>query len=188
MRIVMYKAGSVPPLPSRLWIYRTARETHHEGDLDNGTYISAAFKVMRELGWTSETTHPWREDNVNNPIGYGLRLHANDQKTAAREYALINGYKDGIKDALSTGYPIVFGVRVDSAFLDVTSRNPVEITGDPIGGHAMCAIGYNKGGVLLVNSWGTGWGDHGIGCIGWSTFLSKCVDLRAVELCARATS
>jgi hypothetical protein len=101
MRIVMYKAGSVPPLPSRLWIYRTARETHHEGDLDNGTYISAAFKVMRELGWTSETTHPWREDNVNNPIGYGLRLHANDQKTAAREYALINGYKDGIKDALA---------------------------------------------------------------------------------------
>lgn len=40
--------------------------------------------------------------------------------------------------------------------------------GDSCGGHAITAVGYNKAGLLIQNSWGNRWGKYGFACISWA--------------------
>ena len=39
--------------------------------------------------------------------------------------------------------------------------------GSSCGGHAVTAVGYNRAGLLIQNSWGCDWGKYGFACISW---------------------
>lgn len=51
-----------------------------------------------------------------------------------------------------------------------------------VGGHAWIVVGYNAAGVIVQNSWGTGWG-HGDGraTMPWSMFLSRVREIWKVQ-------
>jgi len=179
------------PLPARRWIYRLARETHGEGHIDGGTYISAALYVMRQLGWPDEVHVPWDESRVNNPMGMHARHHAHDQRDAVEEYA-ITGWGDSRRlelcEAIVSGYPVVFGAHVDQDWLECEDWAAHDLTGEPLGGHAMIACGYEPAGVHVLNSWGSGWGMGGLGLLSWSAVTSRIRDLRVITTVERPTS
>jgi hypothetical protein len=49
--------------------------------------------------------------------------------------------EQAVMSAVACGYPVVYGSN----------------------GHAVVAVGFDKKGVIILNSWGSGWGDDGIG-------------------------
>lgn len=101
---------------------------------------------------------------------------------AAQEYGLIDGYDWEFNDievcarAIFTA-PLVFGIDwKEGMMLDGAPRMKwhdaiVKPTGGTVGGHLICAVGYDKRRVgaewHLMNSWGRSWGYDG-GC-----FISK---------------
>jgi len=70
-----------------------------------------------------------------------------------------------MRQCLAEGYPFVFGFTVYEAFESavVAKSGQLNLPGkneQNVGGHAVCAVGYDdRAGRLLVrNSWGADWG------------------------------
>lgn len=79
------------------------------------------------------------------------------------------------KMALSEDCPVVIGMKCYDSFSDATDVWSGEK--DTLrGGHAMCVVGYddNKygGAVLIMNSWGTRWGNGGFTWVRYSDYTS----------------
>ncbi|AEK73778.1 thiol protease [Thermococcus sp. 4557] len=89
-----------------------------------------------------------------------------------------------LKGLLAAGYIAYTGINVYKEFYYFDSTNNVYALNQPHtlpeghntpGGHAITIVGYDdnkktpdgNGALLFVNSWGTGWGDHGYG---WLTY------------------
>jgi hypothetical protein len=179
------------PLPSRRWIYRLARETHHEGHEDGGTFISAGLYVMRTLGWPDERRFPWVPALVNAGVPVDARHHAHDQRDAVAEYAITawgDDRRQQVREALAAGHPIIFGAHVDRAFLECAGWDRQEISGEPVGGHAMILVGYDGDGCHVLNSWGPDWGMGGLGLLSWTAVGSRIRDLRVVTLTKEPTT
>ena len=179
------------PLAARRWVYRLSRETHGDGDVDDGTFISAALYIMQKLGWPSEVWVPWSEADINAPMTANARHHASDQAGVVEEYAITSwgdSRKRQIKEALASGYPIVFGAYVDQPFKDCNDWTKQELLGTTLGGHAMVIVGYEDAGVHVLNSWGSGWGVGGIGLLSWDAACKRIRDLRVITLSKEPTS
>ena len=91
-----------------------------------------------------------------------------------------------MKNLLKLGYPFVFGILVYQSFMtnNVTRTGivPMPISGERIlGGHAICAVGYDDTTQMIkfANSWGRGWGNRGYGYIPYAYILngSLCGDI-----------
>src|SRR6185369_17362729 len=73
-----------------------------------------------------------------------------------------------MKQCLAEGYPFVFGFSVYQSFESATvaRTGKVELPKADetmVGGHAVCAVGYDEAArrFLVRNSWGAGWGMKG---------------------------
>lgn len=72
------------------------------------------------------------------------------------------------KQALQKG-PVIGGFRVFQDFYTYRSGIYTHVTGDFLGWHAICVIGYDDSEQCWIakNSWGTGWGESGFFRIGF---------------------
>lgn len=174
--------------PSRRFIYRVARETHGSGSIDSGTYISSAINAIKALGWPDEKYAPWDESRVNSPLTIAMRRHAYDQHQTIKEYSGDDYPLMTAIHAIDCGNPVVFGMYVDHEFVYCNDFTPQYIKGKVLGGHAMVVVGYDPGGVIVVNSWGTDWGKGGFGRIDQQEFDRKARDLRVITMADRPTT
>jgi C1A family cysteine protease len=117
-----------------------------------------------------------------------------------------------IKTNLAAGLPSMFGFTVYTSIsqADQSGKIPCPTLGEKVaGGHAIVAVGYDNamkikntnpgsvetvGALLIRNSWGTGWGDHGYGWLPydyilkglaedwWSLLKNEWVDTGAFKL------
>lgn len=95
-----------------------------------------------------------------------------------------------VKRWIATGTPAIFGFYGFPSFsnTDVPGGIPFPAPGErAIWGHAVTAVGYDddmkitntksnketKGALLIRNSWGTQWGDHGYGWLPYDYMLQK---------------
>uniref|UniRef100_A0A6C0BKZ8 Peptidase C1A papain C-terminal domain-containing protein n=1 Tax=viral metagenome TaxID=1070528 RepID=A0A6C0BKZ8_9ZZZZ len=81
-----------------------------------------------------------------------------------------------MKTALAAGCPVVFGFDVYSSFdwigFDGVMKMPQP--GETVNGsHAVCAVGYQGDHLIVRNSWGQLWGDHGHFYMPWSFVLNN---------------
>ena len=87
----------------------------------------------------------------------------------------------GMRKAFSEGKPVVIGARLFSGFMSANTAKtglvpvPNLKTDKEVGGHAMCAVGFdNKRKVIIVrNSWGPDWGDGGYAYFPYDYFKIK---------------
>jgi C1A family cysteine protease len=87
--------------------------------------------------------------------------------TAASYQRLIQSLSQ-MQGCLASGYPFVFGFTVYESFesnvVARTGHAPMPGSSERVlGGHAVCAVGYDndKRWFICRNSWGTGWGMRG---------------------------
>jgi len=127
------------------------------GYTDRGYYIEAALEGMRTQGVASDDFVPmlttnsrefkggWRDDAANNKISMATEIPRDHQTQGSM---------------LLLGYPLVAALNWWGhaiLFLAVLDRYP-----------SRPATDYTRYGVLFVNSWGTGWGQGGLGVLEYS--------------------
>ena len=85
-----------------------------------------------------------------------------------------------ISNALAAGQPVVIGIRVFNNFYYLSGSKSTfsnaDISGDFLGYHAVTAFGYNATGIVIENSWGTGWGKAGFATLSWDFVQSNVIE------------
>lgn len=163
---------------------------------DNGTYINQALELMQQKGVPKFSMLRF---DCNKEIGYSDDQNAESYK--------IEGYKtlfsqDGnnkilpVKKSLAENKPVLIGMLCPESFFsarDVWQPAQSEY-GQNFGGHAMVTIGYDDtkagGSFLVMNSWGTDWGNQGFIWITYNDYNQfvkyafEMIDGRMVETVA----
>jgi C1A family cysteine protease len=150
---------------SRLFIYYNERAMEGTINEDAGAMIRDGVKSLVKLGVCSETLWPYKiGDFTQKPTAACFKEAADHQVTS---YHRIIGLQQ-MRQCLAEGYPFVFGFSVyegfESAAVAKTGKlNLPKPSEKQLGGHAVCAVGYDDKTkrVLVRNSWGIDWGLKG---------------------------
>jgi hypothetical protein len=76
-----------------------------------------------------------------------------------------------IKTALATSHPVAIEIPVRPGFDNMgntASSVDTDYTGSIRGYHEILGVGYDATGLVVQNSWGTGWGAAGFGKLSWA--------------------
>lgn len=160
-------------IPSRLFIYYNERVIEHAVAQDAGAQIRDGVKVVAKLGVCPEQTAPaapydWPYDVqkfATRPSDACFAFAKDNQITS---YRRIPQVLTQMRACLASGFPFVFGFTVYESFesAEVAKTGVVNLPGaeeNPIGGHAVLAVGYDDAAQRFAvrNSWGTKWGQRG---------------------------
>lgn len=156
---------------SRLFVYYNARLLEDVVKEDVGAYIRDAIRGIQRYGVCDEHVWPYRINYFN--IAPTKASYQDAKKRNIKNYRRVTGLPD-ILDALNSNRPIAFSLLVYSEFdrvedtADYILRLPAA-DAEPLGGHAMCLVGYDlkRELVLARNSFGPHWCMDGY-C--WLTF------------------
>lgn len=160
--------GGTSCRPSRLFIYYAEREMEHTIPADAGAMIRTGFKVLAKHGAPPEDPHwPYHvESFATRPPKHCWTV---GKKWQALAYQRVAGDLRSVKTCLAEGWPVVFGFTVypglETEETAQTGRVPMPNmwAEEPLGGHAVLAMGYDDAGraLLVRNSWGAEWGIGG---------------------------
>ena len=146
-----------------------------------GTYFEAAFDKMVSRGVAPLGTAPYSSINCSGSPSSTWSSAASANKIAS--YREIQLDKNTLKQYLAQGDLVVFGAELGDEFMYtndatvLTKQTTFTATGQHAY-HAMVCAGYDdskgaNGAFLVVNSWGTTWGDNGYIWVDQDFFVSK---------------
>jgi C1A family cysteine protease len=156
--------GSVPDY-SRLFIYYNERAMEGTVSEDSGAMIRDGIKSLVKLGACFEKIWPYAIAKfTQKPTAACYKQAADHQVTSYHRILSLQQ----MRQCLAEGYPFVFGFSVYDAFespeVAKTGKLNLPKPGEKqLGGHAVCAVGYDDSAkrVLVRNSWGPTWGMKG---------------------------
>ena len=162
---------------SPLFIYAQIKD-RNDANCSKGSCISHAMKLMRDVGNVKKSMFDVMcADVVSNNLKANAASHKIGSYSALVTYGqyVIEPVKISlVKKALAENQPVVVGMQVYSSFQNCKDYWNGEMAGFPLGGHAMCVVGYddNKygGAFLFQNSWGERWGNGGYTWVRYSDF------------------
>jgi C1A family cysteine protease len=159
------RQGSSDFIPSRLFIYYNERALEGTVSSDSGAVIRDGIKVVNSDGVCPETLWPY--DVGMFAVKPPKRCYVAATVDKAVQYEAIQTLGD-LKDAIASNLAVVFGFTVYQSFesqsVAQTGVMPMPKRGEAtVGGHAVLAVGYSdpKSQLIVRNSWGASWGDHG---------------------------
>lgn len=166
-QFIMAKQKLAVFMPSRLFIYYNERVLEGTIMEDSGASIEDSVKVLYSNGCPNEKL--WWYNIAKFKVRPNKLVYDDGKKHRIADYKkLFNSDIRQLKACLAGGFPFVFGFLVYESFEDenatktgiMTMPKPGE---KELGGHAVCALGYDDAmkAFIVRNSWGTGWGDHG---------------------------
>jgi C1A family cysteine protease len=150
---------------SRLFIYYNERLLENSVSVDSGAQIRDGIKTLVKQGVCSEKSWPYIISKFTVKPPKSCYKEALDHQVI--DYQRLSTL-DEMRSCLADGFPFVFGFTVYESFesqkvaqtgiMSMPSKNE-----RAIGGHAVCAVGYDdaKKMLLVRNSWGSGWGMDG---------------------------
>lgn len=152
--------------PSRLFVYYNEREMEGTVYEDSGAEIRDGMKAVATFGVCDEALWPYNVDIFTTKPPPAAYSSASEHKAIL--YQKVDQTEDGIRAALASGFPIVFGFNVFEAFEseEVAQSGvlmPPFVGERPVGGHAVLAVGYQDDvrRIKVRNSWGPDWGMGG---------------------------
>jgi C1A family cysteine protease len=150
---------------SRLFIYYNERAMEGNVGQDSGAQLRDGIKTMAKYGVCKETLWPYVPQRFTKKPSRVCYAQAKNYHITA--YARLNTLNDMLS-CLASGFPFVFGFSVYESFESsrVASSGVVQLPVDgeqQLGGHAVCAVGYDKtvDRFIVRNSWGETWGMKG---------------------------
>ncbi len=168
-REYMLISGGLPLIKlSRLYHYYKEREIEGTINSDSGAFLRDAFVVLNQNGVCPEPDFPYDISTFTNAPTVQAEQEAPTFKID--EYHRVPDFAM-LQQALADGFPVVIGISVYDSFESYNTNLTGYVTVPDttkerfLGGHALCACGYETiNGVLYIivrNSWGTNYGDHG---------------------------
>lgn len=164
-----------PPMISPLFDYRIARLQPYAGRPlaeippleDAGSQPRLSMQATRRVGFVPWGAWAYDPDRVNEDPPPEVTDQSYDQR-GFTFYRVDAGPASGTSTALAirAGYPTIFGMRVDRAFMNHRGSDPIRRVNDAeiVGGHMMAVLAVEDDGTILAdNWWGDGWGfDDGL--------------------------
>lgn len=141
---------------------------------NNGSYPSDNFNRIRDVGINLETQYSvddWTYTHVSTAtevlLGSPYKFSTWQNLYYTGNAAPGNNAVTALKNVLGNQkVPVAISARVYSGFGGTgTYVKPAGATFR--GRHEMLAMGYSTAGLLVQNSWGTGWGNSGYITLGW---------------------
>jgi len=173
---------------SRLYAYYNARAPEDKFE-DAGASIRDGIKGLNAYGLCKEETWPYviSKFAVKPPDAAFIEGLNHQALVYERIYPIS---KTAIMDALSRGFPVVYGKILFKSFMsdDVAKTGIVPYPGrceDEVGGHCETMFDYDPEGVIELNTWGENWGfNRGCDKIPWKYILDskKCFDFWVIYL------
>lgn len=161
--------------------------TYNQIGLDGcqGSYIQRAMEQMSRQGALPLNQFPYDEqDCERQPNSQQIReasqykIHGFTRITDGDNINAIN--VRGVKEHLAKDAPVVIGMMVGQSFMQDMMREELwkpqglDASGQGMGGHAMCVIGYDDrkfgGAFQIMNSWGKEWGKDGVAWVRYGDF------------------
>jgi C1A family cysteine protease len=150
---------------SRLFIYYNERVIEHSVASDSGAQIRDGIKSLAKYGVCSEKEWPYVISTFAKKPS--AKCYTDARKHTVQAYRRLASLVE-MRACLAEGYPFVFGFSVyegfESASVAKTGVLNMPKPGErQLGGHAVCAVGYDDRSkrVLVRNSWGPTWGQKG---------------------------
>jgi C1A family cysteine protease len=177
---------------SRLFLYKATRNLLHWTG-DTGAYLRTTMKAMVLFGVPPEEYWPYNIANFE--IEPSAFLYSFGQDFRATKYYRLDPsgttkpvLLDRIKTNLAAGLPSMFGFTVYTSISQAgtSGKIPFPANGETVrGGHAVDVAGYDDnmrirnsnngvetvGALMIRNSWGSSWGDHGYGWLPYEYVL-----------------
>ncbi len=164
---------------------------------DTGSFHSDASLLLNDFGCATMSTMPYSSSDYITWPSEAAYSESMNYQTTNRNWD--NLYTDSDLEVLRTyiadGNTAVTSILTRTAFYGFDSVNNIYTTshasGDLGGGHAVCVVGYddNKattdgpGAFLLVNSWGTSWGDNGFWWMSYEAIKHPDLSRRVFYYC-----
>lgn len=148
------------------FLYEEARKIDGFPDDEAGTSCLAAMKVLKEKGVCEEEFWPYSVEHPGRPKP---GVEENAKQYRIKGYAKLDSLET-MKRSLIVNGPFLIGVPVYNNWRTQavweTGKVPMPPENEsPVGGHALCVVGYDDDTQLFKfkNSWGPDWGDEGYG-------------------------
>jgi len=150
-----------------------------------GALIIKAMQFMTTKGAVPFTAFPYDENNCSRQPSNQMLADASQFKMhgfnrLTEDAGVSNLSLRAIKEHLAKDAPVVIGMMVGGTFMQGMMGQKVwhptseDYTQTGFGGHALCVIGYDDrlegGSFQIMNSWGTEWGQNGIGWVRYNDF------------------
>lgn len=179
---------------SRLFLYKVTRNLMKLRG-DTGAYLRTTMGAMVLFGVPPESYWPYTDDQNSfdrEPPAFCYAFAQNFQTIKYFRHDPAGSKPEAVLHSLKTylakGFPFIFGFSVYNSIeqAETDGRIPFPSPRERMeDGHAVMAVGYddkmvitNKfskekttGALLIRNSWGTGWGDHGYGWLPYDYVL-----------------
>lgn len=176
----------LPEFISPLWLYRKAREQAGTEKEDKGSQPRLMMKGVQDNGFCLERYWPFVEDEILKGEPALARQHAYDQKAQVTYYRASDydgpQRKYDIKRSIAARKPVMLALTLDQGFMggpSVWSFSGSSV----VGRHMVAAFAYTPEGLIITNSWGPYWGNHGCTLVSWGTILDtqNCTDVIVVD-------
>ena len=170
---MLHSVADEHEMPCILDIYAKARI--HSGFTvadDKGASLQAALSAVSSHGYCADSDWPWEPTEIFTQPQWVIAQLSFEKIGLIWHPIQDLGKQELIKRAVYAGLPVLIGTIVDKSFEDVRSMD-LWPGCDSGGGHCLVICGYDSDGVVVQNSWGTGWGDGGYGRIAWEHVLSN---------------
>src|SRR2546430_2925010 len=176
-------------IPSRLFIYYNERVIEGTVNSDSGAMLRDGIKTVAKQGACPEPMWPYLIAKFKTKPS--AACYAEAAKHTAVSYQRLVPSLSQMQGCLASGYPFIFGFTVYESFeTDTVARTghaPMPASGEHVlGGHAVCAVGYNttRRWFICRNSWGTSWGIRGYFTIPFAylTDSDLCADFWTIRV------
>jgi Papain family cysteine protease len=144
------------------------------GGVDRGSSPIAALQVALTQG--SDTRAHYTHGDYDWKTQPTASERANAARYKIKSYTTLfmganqAGSATLIKNALATNHPVAIVMAVRHGF-DILGSSPSAVDDDITSGirgyHEVLALGYDSAGLIIENSWGTGWANGGFGRLSW---------------------
>lgn len=138
---------------------------------EEGTQIRIAMKVLKNTGVCQEKLWKYEAHDADGPDAPVKKMAADAKKNRVLSYARILDL-DELRLSLAAKGPCVIGIVCFNGIMKTqTGKVTMPKSGErPLGGHAVCAVGYNDSTKLIKfkNSWSEAWGDSGYGYLSYA--------------------
>lgn len=152
---------SIDP-PSRLFLYYNARVRDGSVDRDEGASIRDAIKAAANPGTCAEPLWPYDASKVL--VKPDRRAYDATSERVATYYRIDQNIAS-LQACIAQGFPFIFGMSIfPDQFVASGKTGVVDVPPDgaqPVGGHAVVAVGYDATSFTVLNSGGPSWGRNG---------------------------
>jgi len=143
------------------------------GGGDYGSDPQVALDIAQAQG-TDTVAHYIKGDNWRHVPTASERANAAKYKITGYDILFSGANESGVTTALRTALaghrPVAIKLAVRTGF-DNLGSSPTAVDNDVASGirgyHEVLAVGYDAAGLIVQNSWGTGWANRGFGRIAW---------------------